>query len=1200
MNSYRFDWARLFGAALLAAFLLTATLATGQVADPAKAKDETPPLPSKKTDDEDPPLPSKKPAPGKEIRVEVTAASAEVKSGDKVIATVRRGQMLPFTKKNDEYYLVIVDGKKGWIKRTAVREVEVTLGKPDGSEVEIPPGPTPDEIAKDTAGKVKQATAYLRVRLANGSTVEGSGFFASQTGLVITNAHVLGMLNPGSPMPAQVRVVVHSGEDEEFTLVAQVLAVDRARDLGVLRVKSGARRLPAPLPVDTSRTLELTQKVYIFGFPFGKNLGKEITVSKSSVSAIRKNGGSVTEVQVNGGMSPGNSGGPVVDSRGVVVGVAKAGINGTQINLAVPGEKVQELLRGRVAQIQLGEAFKEKDQAKLPIRLSCLDPLERVRSIKLEVWAGKATPARLPSLTEPKPLPGDGTRQSLPVTYKDGGAQIDVPIPSLEAGQVLWIRPVLTNTKGTSHWDGAIAYTPSDLPPLERKDILLQADFEHHAQRTFKLTASFNTQISKGPRQAQFREAMEIEILEASQKETRGGRFDLFFGGYKFTATDMKNKTFPVLPKAQALLRGRNMTFIVNSQGTLLERTVPRIGPPHPLGLREDFDELIHEIANTYEMTCLPVPNRRVQPRESWQARVPILLTYDSKKEIVDMYLTCTYEGRRTVKGQKLAVINLSGYLKGRKPGQQATAGTVTGKAHFAIDDGYLILANIKVESQGGDDDITVAHSLDVSLTRVRGNPSNIASRPVAAVPGPPPATGTDYEEAIPHLQKRDFDKAIPLLESAVKAKPNLVPALNDLGWAYNEKREFDKAIPCFKKVIDIVPNHVSAHNNLGHAYNSKGQFDDAIPCFKRAIELDRDHVAAHSNLGYAYNAKRQFDLAIPVLERAVELDERNVIALGNLGFAYNEKRLHDKAIACLKRVVELDRNNVTAHNGIGFAHNAKGQYEDAIPCFKKVLQLNPKHGAALNNLGFAFNAMGRYDQGIPYLKKTVEFYPKHAIAHDNLSAALVEAGELEQARDALKTALALIPETAPQFKAWKQNLEQLEALLHLPALADIVKGESKPKNFQEGLQFGKVCRVKKHYAAAVRLYEQAMKDDPEATKKLAPTNLIILARASLQASAGAGNGPPPEADRPKYRAKALAWLRTFLKAQTEALKKDFKASRHPCQLNLRLLLQHKDLAAVRQPALNNIPEAERKDWESFWDDVDALLEKAEAASPEP
>jgi S1-C subfamily serine protease len=418
MNSSRSSWRpALFCALWLGAFLLSASLARGQTPPPAKPDDDKPPLATKKTHDEDPPLPSKKPMPGKEVRVQVTADSAEVQTGDKVIATVKRGEVLPFTKKTDDYYLVVVDEKKGWIKREAVREVEVSAGGQDTSAVEIPPGPAPAVIDKDTARKVKQATAYLRVRQSNGSTVEGSGFFAPQPGLVFTNAHVLGMLHPGSSLPAEVRVVVHSGEAEELTLPADVLSVAHDSDLAVLRVKGRASRFPTPLPVDTSDSLALVQKVYIFGFPFGTSLGKDITASESSVSSIRKDAaGAATQIQVNGGMHRGNSGGPVVDSRGVVIGVAVAVIRGTLISFAVPGEKVQELLAGQVEKTQLGEAFLDKDQIKVPVRLSCLDPLQRIRTIKVDVWTGKPGSTRPASATEPKSQAGDGTRQSLAAT----------------------------------------------------------------------------------------------------------------------------------------------------------------------------------------------------------------------------------------------------------------------------------------------------------------------------------------------------------------------------------------------------------------------------------------------------------------------------------------------------------------------------------------------------------------------------------------------------------------------------------------------------------------------------------------------------------------------------------------------------------------------------------------------------------------
>src|ERR1700722_16731792 len=70
--------------------------------------------------------------------------------------------------------------------------------------------------------KVKQATVYLQVKLAGGRIVQGSGFFADAPGVIITNAHVLGMLAADGRRPQQINVVV-SGAAGGKTLTATIL-----------------------------------------------------------------------------------------------------------------------------------------------------------------------------------------------------------------------------------------------------------------------------------------------------------------------------------------------------------------------------------------------------------------------------------------------------------------------------------------------------------------------------------------------------------------------------------------------------------------------------------------------------------------------------------------------------------------------------------------------------------------------------------------------------------------------------------------------------------------------------------------------------------------------------------------------------------------------------------------------------------------
>lgn len=136
---------------------------------------------------------------------------------------------------------------------------------------------------------------------------------------------------------------------------AYVLCINT--DLAVLRVEGAD--LPPPLEVVPADDLLETQAAYVFGFPFGSSLGRAITLNTSSVSSLRRNNAGVLQrVQVNGGMNPGNSGGPVVDGQGRVVGVAVSGIGRTPIKFAVPSEAVREMLAGRVHEITIGHPYK--------------------------------------------------------------------------------------------------------------------------------------------------------------------------------------------------------------------------------------------------------------------------------------------------------------------------------------------------------------------------------------------------------------------------------------------------------------------------------------------------------------------------------------------------------------------------------------------------------------------------------------------------------------------------------------------------------------------------------------------------------------------------------------------------------------------------------------------------------------------------
>lgn len=182
---------------------------------------------------------------------------------------------------------------------------------------------TPRDIAKVAFNSV----VLLEMNDSDGQPLSlGSGFFVSD-GLIATNAHVIESAGSGT-----AKLV---GDAHKMRILGTV-AVDRRADIALLKVVANAPLLklgPEKSPV-------VGDKVYVVGNP----LGLEGTFSEGIVSGLRRIGDD-SIIQMTAPISPGSSGGPVMDEKGSVIGVAVATFkDGQNLNLAVPVAYVSKLL----------------------------------------------------------------------------------------------------------------------------------------------------------------------------------------------------------------------------------------------------------------------------------------------------------------------------------------------------------------------------------------------------------------------------------------------------------------------------------------------------------------------------------------------------------------------------------------------------------------------------------------------------------------------------------------------------------------------------------------------------------------------------------------------------------------------------------------------------------------------------------------
>ena len=175
------------------------------------------------------------------------------------------------------------------------------------------------QAAEDVIERVTQATAFVKRTPAG----EGSAFCIDPAGLFVTNLHVV----DGVDLLATVPLVLDSGTPQQRTVNARVLSTTNEWDLALLKVDEEAALPFLPLLTEDEEPA-LGEEVRAFGFPFGTLVdgrNPSITMNQGRVSSLgRDDAGLLNHVRFDAVVNFGNSGGPLVDEQGRVVGVVTA------------------------------------------------------------------------------------------------------------------------------------------------------------------------------------------------------------------------------------------------------------------------------------------------------------------------------------------------------------------------------------------------------------------------------------------------------------------------------------------------------------------------------------------------------------------------------------------------------------------------------------------------------------------------------------------------------------------------------------------------------------------------------------------------------------------------------------------------------------------------------------------------------------
>ena len=213
----------------------------------------------------------------------------------------------------------------------------------------------------------------------------GTGFFVSSDGIIVTNNHVIKGCS-------SVAVGV-----ENETFKAMVIAKDIDNDLAILSIE---KQKTNALPL-ANNSPQLLQDIYASGYPFGSSFSSSIKVTKGIVSSLTGLSNNYSQIQIDAAIQPGNSGGPIVDNNGNVVGVAVSkldvkkvlknyGVIPENVNFGVKVGTLKNLLESnnirterpnkrKISKTKLGDSL-----TKATVFLSCYMTMANVRKMRTQ------------------------------------------------------------------------------------------------------------------------------------------------------------------------------------------------------------------------------------------------------------------------------------------------------------------------------------------------------------------------------------------------------------------------------------------------------------------------------------------------------------------------------------------------------------------------------------------------------------------------------------------------------------------------------------------------------------------------------------------------------------------------------------------------------------------------------------------------
>jgi arylsulfatase A-like enzyme/tetratricopeptide (TPR) repeat protein len=266
-------------------------------------------------------------------------------------------------------------------------------------------------------------------------------------------------------------------------------------------------------------------------------------------------------------------------------------------------------------------------------------------------------------------------------------------------------------------------------------------------------------------------------------------------------------------------------------------------------------------------------------------------------------------------------------------------------------------------------------------------------------------------------IMQEKYQKAVELLEQALREEPNIPQALLLLATGYMELGNSAGAKASLDKILKEDPENVQALISLTNLLMKEGKAEDVIALGKRTLAVDERNNQAQALIGEAYIKLKDYDKALPYLERAVAIQPKLTQNRITLAACLVGMKRYSEAETMFKDILRESAKFPFAHFDLGVMYEEQGRLEEARASYSEEIALYPKSHMARFNFGKLLYKLGDPQGYMEQMRQVKELVPDQPQGYLFLARGLLaESAPLDEIQAMVEKGLSLAK--ASEFKA--------------------------------------------------------------------------------------------------------------------------------------------------------------------------------------